>query len=128
MICLWCGVTLGPNTFAIGDRVFCSGKCARYYTTAPITKSATFFEDARAHLSPMNLSRLVSTCAVARQNGLDSALSAIRAYQLAVAAEGELPETDAARRRWCETTVARLGDVWRELDAVRWDYGPVAKP
>ena len=71
-----------------------------------------------------NLAYLVSTCAIARQNALDSSLTAIRAYRLAIAAEGELPETTAARRAWCEATVAALEDTWRRLDAIRWDHGP----
>lgn len=71
-----------------------------------------------------NLAGLVSTCATARQNALDSALTAIRAYALAIAAEAELPDTAMARRVWCNAMVERLDAAWHALDAIRWDYGP----
>ena len=71
-----------------------------------------------------NLSYLVSTCATARQNALDSSLSAIRAYLLAVAAEAELPDTGDTRRAWCNAMVERLNTAWHALDAIRWDHGP----
>lgn len=71
-----------------------------------------------------NLAYLVSTCAVARQNALDSSLTAIRAYALAIAAEAELPDTAMARRVWCNVMVERLDAAWRALDAIRWDHGP----
>jgi hypothetical protein len=74
-----------------------------------------------------SLSYLVSTCATARQNALDSALAAIRAYRLAIAAVAELSETTASRRQWCEDTANALDDAWRGLDTIRWDHGPASE-